>query len=286
MGLACEHVPSPLTRLDDVGDFDTLVLTNTAARTLPNPAAKRAQRSTDLPLHRPELSRLAAINPSLKYIFDFFLTLEPGEMNSFSGTDWARYIIVVILALRLSFPLPGCLGWRDGWARREIGFGECLDRLCEIREGDVLSASKVVLRVMKRKWEKKAARFDRRLEEQVEREITQQEFSPHVGGFPVDGMVPLSGLELGDPMMLDKSMQGCPMTDGSMDSYVSLWDESFGTAAGSSSILSGMAVDVTGTGTEAAMPAPAEYPDLWGTMTMGWAGQWLQPGFEFDQLNL
>lgn len=253
-----------------------------AAPLVPTPLAKKAQRSPTPPLHRPDVGRLESVIPRIREVFEFILTLRKGELNSFSGTDWARYIIVIILAFKLSFPVEGLAEWRDGWARGEIGLGGFLERLGGIggereerEEGggvassvagvDVLSASQVVLELVKRKWEKRAGRMDRREERRQE-----QQKCPHQPGVNVAEL---------EPMGLDRSMQGCPMMDGSVDSYVSLWDESFVAEAGSSNMFSGIGGEEQMT----EMPPLDAYPDLWGSMTTDWAEQWPQPGFGISE---
>jgi len=237
-----------------------------------------------------------AVVPDIRAFFDWILTLPASELNSFSGTEWARFILLVILAFRLSFPVPDCPDWDDGWAREEIGFGEYLRRFEGMGlEGDatgrgggggaatdVLGAGKVVLGVVRRKWEKRAERM--RAREQKGKGID-------VGGAGQHGQqgsgaeMPLEmGLDLGmDPMLLDKSMQGCPMMDGSLESYYPLWDESFSSPGMS---RAGMVVDQLGAGVEGGPLLPGdEYADIWGTMTAGWA-QWPQPEGGFEGADL
>jgi hypothetical protein len=204
---------------------------------------------------------------------------------------------MVILAFRLSFPIPDCPEWDDGWAREEIGFGEYLKRFerMGVEEDpaaggggggngtDVLGAGQVVLGVVRKKWEKRAGRMRARQRAKgFENGLAGQAQQQGLGSeMPLDMGL---GADLGvgiDPMMLDKTMQGCPMIDGSLKSYYPLWDESFSLAG-----MGGMAIDQQCTGIGGGPPLPAsEYMDIWGTMTSGWA-QWLQPdgGFEGESI--
>ncbi|OIW31326.1 hypothetical protein CONLIGDRAFT_573489 [Coniochaeta ligniaria NRRL 30616] len=255
---------------------------------LPMMKAKRPSNQTagDTTTFAAEPARLVALVPDLRTYFDLLLNLPASELNSFSGPEWARFILIVILAFRLSFPIPDCPEWDDGWAREEIGFGEYLKRFENMGHEpggsgnkDVLSASKVVLGVVRKKWEKRAARINRQKGKGVALGgPARQNFGAEM---PLDMGLDLS-LDAGmDPMLLDTTMQGCPMMDGSLESYYPLWDESF-----SSADLGSVAVDEPGAGIAGGPPMPVnEYLDIWGAMTTGWA-QWPQPhgGFEGGDL--
>jgi hypothetical protein len=92
--------------------------------------------------------------------------------------------------------------------------------------------------------------MDRREEEEKEKEQQQQQYygMSAPSELPTDARGhPHAGLDL-DELTLDTSMQGCPMIDGSMDSYISLWDESFVSPAEQSNFLSDMAGFDTGSG--------------------------------------
>jgi hypothetical protein len=252
---------------------------------LPMPKTKRAADASSSP-YTPDAARLATVVPDVRAFFDWVLTLPASELNSFSGTEWARFILMVILAFRLSFPVPDCPAWDHAWAREEIGFGTYLERFERMgfEDGgsdgdhaaatamDVLNAGKVVLAVVRKKWEKRAGRMRVMQQKRKGVDVEGQQQQDRQLGFEA-GMPPLDMVGDGmDPMLLDKSMQGCPMMDGSLESYYPLWDESF-----SSSGLGAMSVDVPGAGEMGgAPPLPAsEYVDIWESMTAGWA-QWPQ----------
>ena len=78
---------------------------------------------------------------------------------------------------------------------------------------------------------------------------------------------------------LQEDIQLCPMLDGSLSAYLSMWDRqeqqqqqqeggeiSAGAAAFDPSAAMGM-MEQSGTGA-----APAAYQDIWEAMTTGWAG--------------
>ena len=191
----------------------------------------------------------------------------------------------------MSFPLPvACPAWDDGRARRELGFGGYLEGMASMGGGgrgdwdvaaagasgssrksvDVLSASKVVLEVVRQKYEKRLARIER--QQLARRRQSEMQSSSGMGlGADADLSMPL------DPMELDKAMRGCPVMDGSLDSYFPHWDESFTTA--NSSLLAGTGIDNSPSGGES-KAQPAGFPDLWTVMTMGWA----LPDFDFNGL--
>ncbi|KAK1763596.1 hypothetical protein QBC33DRAFT_242303 [Phialemonium atrogriseum] len=257
------------------------------------PAPKRPPTDPALATaSRADPVRLAAAIPRLHALLDFALALPAAELNAFTVVEWGAFILAVILGFRMSFPLPvACPAWDDGRARREIGFGGYLEGMasmggggrggenvaaasasssCSRKNVDVLSASKVVLEVVRQKYEKRLARIER--QQLARRRQSEMQSSSGMGlGADLDLSMPL------DPMELDKAMQGCPMMDGSLDSYFPHWDESFTTA--NPSMLAGTGMDNSPRGGES-KTQPAGFPDLWATMTMGWA----LPDLDFNGL--
>ncbi|KAB5528909.1 hypothetical protein GE09DRAFT_941766, partial [Coniochaeta sp. 2T2.1] len=65
-----------------------------------------------------DTTRLTAVVSDVRRFFDEVLTCSPAELNSFSGTEWGRFILIVILGFRLSFPLVENPEWDHEWARR------------------------------------------------------------------------------------------------------------------------------------------------------------------------
>lgn len=108
-------------------------------------------------------------------------------------------ILSVILGARLSFAMPELPDWDDAWARSELWFDKFLEHMCDgvdltsvNTRVDVLSASRVVLRVVK-------AKYDRRLELHAK--------------------------------AADKSTHGCPMFDNTMEPFISAWGDNFDLSA-------------------------------------------------------
>lgn len=186
------------------------------------------------------------------------------EFSHFPGAVWGQLVVSIIMGLRLSFPMPiGCPGWDHAAARRVLNLGDFLARFsdaegrldngnlvpasCRRSTGtDVLCASKVVVDMVRRKYETRLAAL----------EMVNTMHSPQLG---------LQGL--------DKSTKGCPMLDGSLDQYISDWDERFfdptafvSPVQGMPGVEAGYSEAVSGTG-----PHLSPFHDLWATMTVSWS---------------
>jgi hypothetical protein len=118
----------------------------------------------------------------------------------FTSVDWTKFILSIILAVRLSFPITDVPDWDHAWARSVLRFEDFLTVMCDGPEEltpaskrvDVLSASRVILRIVKAKYERRIA------------------------------MLAASSRTVG---------QGCPMFDRAMEPYISAWDAGFDTAS-------------------------------------------------------
>ncbi|POR36871.1 Uncharacterized protein TPAR_02937 [Tolypocladium paradoxum] len=201
------------------------------------PLLKLPRATIALPLGNASLppisSKLYDCTVKLKKLFDRFLTLEEAAFFCFTLNDWARLILSVILALRLSFPTPECPEFDAAWARSHLRFDQFLSRMCQetdltpaSKKVDVLSASRVVMGVVKDKYQRR-----------------------------------LRALEASQAATPGKS-HGCPMLDGSLEQYYPLWDAAFGP----------MAMPQPSVGSSETTSKPV-FHDLWATMTMGWANE-------------
>ncbi|KAF6827604.1 zn 2cys6 transcription factor [Colletotrichum musicola] len=181
-------------------------------------------------------SRLERCLTLLRSFFDFILSLEKPAFVEFTSIDWGRFIQAVILAIRISFPMPLCPEWDHARAREQLQFDQYLARLSANAEDltpatkgmDVLAASKVVLAVIKRKYHGRVA--------SVETPVNK----------------------------LPRSIRGCPMFDGSLDQYFPTWDQNL-----SRSGPHGLAPSVP-SGASTTVNGQPVYHDLWATMTMNW----------------
>ncbi|KAI1392350.1 uncharacterized protein F4822DRAFT_390713 [Hypoxylon trugodes] len=206
--------------------------------------------------------KLQAATYTIRAFFDYVLSLPPENMGHFCGADIGRFIVVVILGYRLSFPVPACPTYDYAQGRRVLDFGTVLTKLSTVEdEGgdnagsdepnsankgssakrvDVAAAMKVVLRSLKAKYDKKSADLEAAAAEEA-----------------------------------DKRARQCPMFDGSLDQYLPLWEGQQGnftnasyatpTLAGDSTLPPGAGAGVTDEGSK-----PMLFHDLWATMTMSW----------------
>jgi hypothetical protein len=147
----------------------------------------------------PVESSLRASVEQLNFFFDYVLNLEQSQILSFCGVDWTRVILSIILAFRLSFPTPRYPGWDSTWARSMLRFDDFLIKMSNegeltiaSKKVDILSGFKVVVRVVKEKYEARLAQLS--------------------------------------PSSDYSSSSGCPMLDGSLTHYLRIWDPPINTA--------------------------------------------------------
>lgn len=219
---------------------------------------RQTQPSTESLL---EPVRLLSCAHALGTWYDYLSSLPASEFANFAAIDWGHFVAMIILGLRLSFPLPReCPSWDDAAAREIVGLGSFLERFADgsndtstltpassktAASTDVLSASKVVLAVVKSKYEKRLAALEKATAIQP----------PHP--MPPDA---------------DVGLHKCPMFDGSLDPYIETWDDTFldpSRLANAALIDPGLGA-VTGI-SSAPDAQPAVFHDLWATMTMGWS---------------
>jgi hypothetical protein len=260
---------------------------------------------------RADPARLLSVVPHLHKLYEYFLTLAPGDINAFIGIEWGALILSVILGFRMSFPLVVCPEWDDGAAREVLGFKGYLERLCRMwgedgegvrlmpvtgegagvggagggaggqrRSMDVLSASKIVLEVVKRKFGRRVAKLEGervRAGREKEREQHQQQEEQQQRESMLAGMPPHPHPHIGVGLH-DSAVSGCPMMDGSLEPYYPYWDETF-----TNNMVANAFAAAEGRGEG---EGPTQMPggggigdgigvqnDLWAAMTMGWASQ-------------
>jgi hypothetical protein len=234
---------------------------------------------------RPDPRRLMAVIPAVHDIYEYFLTLTPADVNSFIGIEWCALIMSIILGFRMSFPLALCPEWDDRAARELVKFEEYVDRLCKMGgEGydvekikaslapsaappssgagvgqgksrmalDVLSASKIVLDMVRKKFLKRVARLQ-------QQQAMQATLAAADAAATVPHPLPPHG----------SASSGCPMMDGSLEQYYPYWDETF-----TNTVVAGgfTASEARGAGHADMDIAGVGVPnDLWTAMTSGWA---------------
>ncbi|KAI0487611.1 hypothetical protein F4859DRAFT_263842 [Xylaria cf. heliscus] len=239
--------------------------------------------------------RLLYAAQKIRGIFDHVTSLEAQDFGGLSGADYGRFIVTVIIAYRLSFPMLGiCRSYDVAQGRRILDLGEMLRRLVEVpndeapdadlkvhaggsskadalmaakkpKKSDAVSALRVVLQSVKLKFEEKSAALE----------------------------AMSAAAAVGEESGTRNTGSICPMLNGSLDQYIPLWSgqQSAGSLATSQTGSSEVLTDAlsSGIGVDPATPfvgpmghlglgnGPFEdktlmYHDLWATMTMGWAG--------------
>lgn len=272
---------------------------------------------------RADPQRLMSVIPALHEMYEYFLALQPAQVNSFMGIEWGALILGIILGFRMSFPLAQCPGWDDRAGREAVRFGEYIDRFCKMggdgaedaadirarlavpgggsggsggnqgptapgggvggqrKSMDVLTASKIVLEMVRRKYVKRVAKLEgpaavvegQQQQHQAYQEPGSTTFAPPP--HPIHVSQPNGGSARS---AYESNTSGCPMMDGSLEPFYPYWDETFNSnvVAGSFTTAPGAAHQGGGlppgetepnpTGLEAGMPN-----DLWMAMTMNWA---------------
>lgn len=203
-------------------------------------------------------SRLLSCVNVLSVWYRHIAALPTSEFAHFTSVGWGAFVVAIIVGLRLSFPMPSeCPGWDHAAARRTLDLGPFLEAFSDAeaaaggtgRSTDVLAASKVVVGVVRHKYERRLAALQRSAEAEA------------------------AAMSHADA---DKSLHKCPMFDGSLNEYLQSWDDTFRTTtglAGQSVVASGVdagAGSWNGTWSESPGAQPVVFHDLWATMTMGW----------------
>ncbi|KAH6854889.1 hypothetical protein B0I37DRAFT_42122 [Chaetomium sp. MPI-CAGE-AT-0009] len=269
------------------------------------PSVKRPPALDGTSAFRADPARLVAVVPALHALYDFFLGLAPREFNAFINVEWGSLILAVILGFRMSFPLLVCPEWDDRAARELVRFDEYIARFCRMGGGeepgaalpvpppapapaplvpgaaagqaksmDVLSASKIVLEMVRRKFTRRVVKLERQRQQQ-EREEQQQVEALLAAAAPHPVPAAASGRAGGAvPAQHDSATSGCPMMDGSLEPYYPYWDETFNNGLAAVGAFAAAEAQAGEQGAGAAGPDPGgvQLPDdLWTAMTTGWA---------------
>lgn len=197
----------------------------------------------------PQPAKLSSSVASIRQFQDLILSLDRCAILGFSAIDWCRFVLVLTMAIRLSFPIADCCDFDSAWARSELRLGDFLQEFCKNDDSapgllptaspnfDVLSASRVVFGMVKSRFEKRMAAIER------ENEVVR-------------------GAQI-----------GCPMLDGSLDQYFPQWDAELNASAATMQPNAEEIVSRPRTA-QASVIRPGlqnNYHDMWATMTMGWS---------------
>ncbi|KAI1206725.1 uncharacterized protein F4807DRAFT_453273 [Annulohypoxylon truncatum] len=223
-------------------------------------------RSSDAENPLIDAAKLQAATYTTRAFLDYTVTISAEQMGYFSSVDIGRLILIIILAYRLSFPIPSCPSYDYVQGRKTLDFGAVLAKLSTIdnndgdgkdaitdknsKKVDVVTAFKVVLGSLRAKFEKKSADLEAAAAAAEESRRARQ----------------------------------CPMFDGSLDQYIPLWEgqqsnmnfagSSYATSSlngGSAAAAANLAGSAAGLGSADGLAKPTVFHDLWATMTMGWA---------------
>lgn len=137
-------------------------------------------------------SKLSTCSTLLATFFAEITQLDTSILNCFTAVEWGRLVLAIITAFRLSLPIPSMPSFDHRHAREEIRLSDFLDHMCHetASQADVLSANRIIMDIVKRK-------FRRQVEMADSKEASQGPRIP-----------------------------SCPMLDGSLEEYLPLWDAS------------------------------------------------------------
>lgn len=210
-------------------------------------------------------ARLLLCANALGSLYDYVDSLPTSELAHFPGVYWGYFVISIILGLRLSFPMPEEIpGWDHAAARQILDLGSFLTKFSDLEgsgeatmapasskgatKTNVVCASKVVVDVVRRKYERRVAMLEMAVAGRT------QQPPPH-----------------SMPQNMSKTLYQCPMFDGSLDKYILAWDNTFTTNFADPPHGTNAPYGTrTGTGFESEGAQPVIFHDLWATMTMGW----------------
>jgi hypothetical protein len=192
----------------------------------------------------PSVQRLKLCVAEIKTLFDFLTNLGQSAFAAFTSNDWTKFVLSIILAVRLSFPLTELPCWDCVWARNELHFDEFMNHMCDGADlttvntrVDAFSAGRVVMRVVKQKYDQRVALHTRA--------------AAAAAAEAAAAMTEMTTSSVG--------IRGCPMFDHSMEPYIAAWDTGFDVGTATPPPIRRM---------EDQQPV---FHDLWATMTMGWA---------------
>lgn len=146
---------------------------------------------------------------------------------------------------------------------------------------DVLSASKIVLEMVRRKYVKRIAKAEAARAETSaalaalhDQQLWDQEVDLMLGSMPAPSVSTSMAARAQPPSAAqDPATSGCPMMDGSLDPYYPYWDETFNSNLGlGPSSFATHGAQAGSAGQVGLDPGDTTLPnDLWATLTTGWA---------------
>ncbi|KAK8141989.1 hypothetical protein G3M48_009526, partial [Beauveria asiatica] len=207
-----------------------------------NPLQPITSCSTDP--FRPSPVRLTACVSYVAQFLDLIRSLPSSELACFANGDWGRLVLAVVVSMRVSFPLPhdttarcecGCCpspGLDSAWVRDQLDFAGFLRFMTEeaptdlataAKRADIVSASKVVLAVVKEKYERRLELLQQQQQQQQQQEQQQQQ-QEQQRQEQQQHKQQQQQQQQQQQVLLPRSR--CPMMDGSLEEYFPLWDGS------------------------------------------------------------
>lgn len=146
------------------------------------------------------LPKLYAALDAVNQFLSLVTSLEESVYLRFASMDWARLVVITIVALRLSFPIPGYPQYDDAWARSQMKFGEFLDtisadsELTPVRKRvDVTSATRVVMALVRDKYK---VQLEKHLAKEREKPAKINFTCPYLDG-SLEGSMSFMGVDPG-----------------------------------------------------------------------------------------
>lgn len=107
----------------------------------------------------PPLSKMCSATKKIRGFLDYVSELEDSSLLSFTVNDWTRFIVILTLSFRLSFPLSLCPDFDSASARSELQLDQFLSKMSHGADAtcsnDLLSASRAMLGLAKSKYDRR-----------------------------------------------------------------------------------------------------------------------------------
>jgi hypothetical protein len=121
----------------------------------------RTYSTTKNAISSPPLPIIYRAIKKISTFLDFILNMDDISLLSFTINDWTRFIVVLTLSFRLSFPSTLCPDFDSAYARSELRLDQFLKNMSQgtdpTLQNDLLSVSRCMLGVAKSKYDLRLA---------------------------------------------------------------------------------------------------------------------------------
>jgi hypothetical protein len=121
----------------------------------------RTYSTTKNAISSPPLPTIYRAIKKISTFLDFILNMDDISLLSFTINDWTRFIVVLTLSFRLSFPSTLCPDFDSAYARSELQLDQLLSNMSQGTDptlhNDLLSVSRCMLGVAKSKYDLRLA---------------------------------------------------------------------------------------------------------------------------------